>query len=106
MSPYMGTLQITAQEARDWWRALMGNVVDLVEDAAVLLQNGSPGRARSLVVLASEELAKAIWLDQVAGEFWLVDDAAVLDVSREFTAARSQAHRSRTVCLGTSVFLE
>jgi AbiV family abortive infection protein len=37
----------------------MENVVSLIEDAAALLANDSPGRARSLVILAEEELSKA-----------------------------------------------
>lgn len=62
--------EIDPQVAREWWRALMENAVSLVEDAAQLLTNDSPGRARSLSVLALEELAKAKWLYESARFEW------------------------------------
>lgn len=48
----------------------MANAVALVEDAAVLAESGSPGRAQALVVLAMEELAKARWLYEAAEWEW------------------------------------
>jgi AbiV family abortive infection protein len=62
--------QISAEFARHWWKTLMANAVSLIEDAAVLAAHESPGRARSLVVLAMEELAKARWLYQAAQGEW------------------------------------
>ncbi|MGU3294348.1 AbiV family abortive infection protein [Williamsia sp. M5A3_1d] len=53
------TLRLTADNARRYWHALIANVAALIDDANVLLDNQSPGRARSLLVLAQEELARA-----------------------------------------------
>ncbi len=62
--------EISAEFARQWWKTLMANAVALVEDAAVLAQHQSPGRAQALVVLAMEELAKARWLYTAAEWEW------------------------------------
>jgi AbiV family abortive infection protein len=62
--------EVAAQFARDWWKALMGNACALVEDAAVLAEHDSPGRAQALLVLAMEELAKARWIYQAAEWEW------------------------------------
>ncbi|KAB1651456.1 AbiV family abortive infection protein [Pseudoclavibacter chungangensis] len=62
--------KISAELARQWWKTLMANTVALVEDAAVLAEHQSPGRAQALVVLAMEELAKARWLYEVAEYEW------------------------------------
>jgi AbiV family abortive infection protein len=48
----------------------MRNVTELLEDAAALLDRGSAGRARSLVVLAGEELGKAVWVYRAAHAAW------------------------------------
>lgn len=48
--------------AREFWKALMDNASALVTDAHTLLAAGSYGRARSLGVLAQEELGKALWI--------------------------------------------
>lgn len=61
---------ISAQFARTWWKELMANSVALVDDAAALARNASPGRAQALVVLALEELAKARWLYDAANWEW------------------------------------
>ncbi|WP_257891002.1 AbiV family abortive infection protein [Rhodococcus sp. USK10] len=44
------------REARVFWKALMDNAASLIADAHVLLAAESYGRARSLTVLAQEEL--------------------------------------------------
>lgn len=62
--------KISAEFARQWWKALMANAVALIEDAAVLATHRSPGRAQALVVLAMEELAKARWLYEAAEGEW------------------------------------
>ena len=62
--------EISAEFARQWWKTLMTNAVALVEDAAVLAEHQSPGRAQALVVLAMEELAKARWLYEGAEWEW------------------------------------
>jgi AbiV family abortive infection protein len=67
---YGMTLRMTAQNSRAYWRALMANVVALIEDARVLLNNDSPGRARSLLILAQEELARATKLYDNAVHAW------------------------------------
>lgn len=64
------TLRLTAQNSRAYWRTLMTNVVALIDDAHVLLGNGSPGRARSLLILAQEELARAAVLYDTAVHAW------------------------------------
>lgn len=61
---------VSAEFARKWWKALMANACALIEDAAVLADHSSPGRAQTLVVLAMEELAKARWLYQAAEYQW------------------------------------
>lgn len=60
------------------WRALLSNVLDLIEDADTLLERKSYARARSLVILASEELARAVWLDRLASAVRLGPDSTVL----------------------------
>lgn len=52
-------LRLTADNARRYWHTLISNVAALINDASTLLDNNSPGRARSLLVLAQEELARA-----------------------------------------------
>lgn len=54
--------KMTGLDARAFWMALMDNASRLVEDARLLLDTGSFGRARSLTVLAQEELGKALWI--------------------------------------------
>lgn len=61
---------VTADFARQWWKALMANTVALVEDAALLVSHESAGRGQSLIVLAMEELAKARWLYEAAADQW------------------------------------
>lgn len=61
---------ISAEAARTWWKALMTNACGLIEDAAMLAQKESYGRATSLVVLSMEELAKARWLYEAAKYQW------------------------------------
>lgn len=51
--------QLTPSDARAYWRALLDNASQLVADARLLWDAGSYGRARSLTVLAEEELGKA-----------------------------------------------
>lgn len=62
--------EVTAEFARTWWKSLMANATALVEDAALLAQNSSPGRAQALLVLAMEELAKARWIYDAAQWEW------------------------------------
>jgi len=61
---------IPADEARTWWKALMANACALIVDADILAQHESYGRARSLVGLGMEELAKARWLYEAGQHQW------------------------------------
>ncbi|GAA4522556.1 hypothetical protein GCM10023191_101960 [Actinoallomurus oryzae] len=61
-------------EAREFWKALMDNASSLVSDARCLLSAGSYGRARSLTVLAQEELGKALWIYDVFQNAWSQGD--------------------------------
>lgn len=61
---------LDAAFARRWWLELMENCTALLEDAAVLLIHGSPGRTQALHVLALEELAKALWIYESAEDAW------------------------------------
>lgn len=47
-------MELSTKNARELWKALMDNAASLVRDAELLLRSGSPGRARSLTVLAQE----------------------------------------------------
>lgn len=71
------TLTLTAANARGYWRALMANAVALVEDTHLLLANGSAGRARSLLILAQEELARATALYATSVRAWEGNAASV-----------------------------
>jgi AbiV family abortive infection protein len=62
--------QVDGVFARRWWRALMANATALLRDAGLLLKADSPARARSLVILSLEELAKAEALASAAHEAW------------------------------------
>src|SRR5699024_8552920 len=57
-----GAMILHPTTARTFWKALMDNATSLITDAHLLLEHGSFGRARSLAVLAQEELGKALWL--------------------------------------------
>jgi len=49
---------LPAAVARHYWRALVENAISLIEDATCLADK-SPARARSLLILAHEEIGKA-----------------------------------------------
>ena len=68
--PALPVEEVSAEFARQWWKALMANVVELVQDAAALADRGSWGRAQALLVLAMEELAKARWIYEMAEWEW------------------------------------
>lgn len=55
-------MKINPKLARRLWKALIANATELIDDANVLFKRGSYGRARSLAVLAQEELGKALWI--------------------------------------------
>ncbi|WP_406406540.1 AbiV family abortive infection protein [Streptomyces sp. NBC_01643] len=63
-------VEMNPGQARDFWKALMDNASSLVTDAQALLSAKSYGRARSLTVLAQEELGKALWIYDVFHDAW------------------------------------
>jgi hypothetical protein len=75
--------------ARRWWLALMTNAIGLVDDAALLTMHGSYGRAQALLVLATEELARARflygaaedeWSRSIQSEAWIEVPAEVIEI--------------------------
>jgi len=80
---------MTGTEAREFWKALMDNASDLIADAHTLLEVGSLGRARSLTVLAQEELGKALWIYDEFYAAWNRGDEDAAEVDRLATHGRS-----------------
>ena len=66
----VGVDRVDPWRAHRWWLALMTNAIGLVEDAAVLTVHCSYGRAQALLVLATEELARARSLYDAAEDEW------------------------------------
>lgn len=60
----------------------MNNASGLVADAHTLLERGSHGRARSLAVLAQEELGKALWIYETFDQAWSTGSKDALEVPR------------------------
>ena len=58
-----------AEQARAFWRALVDNAAHLVDDSALLAMT-SPARSQSLLVLAQEELGKAVWVYNAFEASW------------------------------------
>nr|WP_209326403.1 AbiV family abortive infection protein [Brevibacterium renqingii] len=75
-------MEMHPSTARTFWRSLMDNASGLIADAHVLLERGSFGRARSLTVLAQEELGKALWIYEVFEQSWNTGIDEVREVSR------------------------
>ncbi|MFE7629140.1 AbiV family abortive infection protein [Kocuria sp. NPDC057446] len=73
--------EMSAVEARKFWKALVDNASALISDAHVLLAAESYGRARSLTVLAQEELGKALWIYETFEQAWSEGDDTPLVVS-------------------------
>lgn len=67
-------VEMAPAEARVFWKALMDNASSLIADAHVLLAAESYGRARSLTVLAQEELGKALWVYETFEQAWSQGD--------------------------------
>lgn len=61
---------MTPRDGRTFWKALMDNASALIADAHVLFNADSFGRARSLTVLAQEELGKALWIYDIFESSW------------------------------------
>lgn len=77
--------------AREFWTALMDNATSLVVDAQLLLQHESYGRARSLTVLAQEELGKALWVYETFEQAWSDGSAEEQEVPRLASDGRRHA---------------
>ncbi|PLC11635.1 hypothetical protein AUQ48_04460 [Kocuria flava] len=73
--------EMSPVEARKFWKALVDNASALISDAHVLLAAESYGRARSLTVLAQEELGKALWIYEAFQQAWSEGDNTPLVVS-------------------------
>lgn len=73
---------MTPQDARTFWKSLMDNASALIADAHLLLSVGSFGRARSLAVLAQEELGKAVWIYDTFESPWSTGDGEPRRVAR------------------------
>ncbi|WP_060887533.1 AbiV family abortive infection protein [Streptomyces caniscabiei] len=67
-------VEMSPMQAREFWKALVDNASSLITDAHTLLSAGSYGRARSLTVLAQEELGKALWIYDVFQASWSQGD--------------------------------
>jgi len=63
-------VEMSPSAAREFWKALMDNASALIADAHALLAVSSYGRARSLSVLAQEELGKALWIYEAFSSSW------------------------------------
>ena len=73
---------MTPRDGRTFWKALMGNASGLIADAHALLNAESFGRARSLTVLAQEELGKALWIYDTFESSWSTGDETPRTVDR------------------------
>jgi AbiV family abortive infection protein len=80
-------------DAREFWKALMDNASALIADANVLLGVDSFGRARSLTVLAQEELGKALWIYDEFAAAWSTGDDTAREVSRLEVHGRSHVQK-------------
>ncbi|MEU8949690.1 AbiV family abortive infection protein [Streptomyces sp. NPDC048489] len=84
-------VEMSPMQAREFWKALVDNASSLITDANRLLSAGSYGRARSLTVLAQEELGKALWIYDVFQTAWSQGDD-----SPQVVSALAQYGRSHT----------
>jgi AbiV family abortive infection protein len=77
------SVTVSAGFAREFWRALLTNATELLEDAGALYARGSFGRARALAVLAREEIGKSSWVGELAAATWTTGEGVVeLDGAR------------------------
>lgn len=69
--------------ARDYWRALLENATGSIRDAQALFDIASFGRARSLAVLAEEELGKATTVYDKFADAWTTGESTPRDLPTE-----------------------
>ncbi|MFD6114030.1 AbiV family abortive infection protein [Streptomyces yangpuensis] len=86
-------VEMSPGQAREFWKALVDNASALIADAHTLLAVGSYGRARSLTVLAQEELGKALWIYDVFQNAWSQGDKAPRRVDALATHGRNHAKK-------------
>ncbi|MCY0954242.1 AbiV family abortive infection protein [Streptomyces sp. H27-S2] len=86
-------VEMSPEQAREFWKALVDNASALIADAHTLLAAGSYGRARSLTVLAQEELGKALWIYDVFQFAWSQGDEAPRRVDALATHGRSHTKK-------------
>lgn len=84
-------MEILPSTARTFWKALMDNASSLVADANALVVCGSFGRARSLTVLAQEELGKALWIYESFQQSWSTGSEEAREVPRLTADGRRHA---------------
>lgn len=77
--------------ARKLWKALVDNASGLISDASALLERGSFGRARSLTVLAQEELGKALWVYETFEQSWNTGAGKTLEIPKLSSDGRRHA---------------
>lgn len=77
--------------ARTFWKSLVDNASGLIADARTLLERGSFGRARSLTVLAQEELGKALWIYETFERSWSTGAGEAREVPRLSSDGRRHA---------------
>lgn len=87
----MGDMQMSPNTARVFWKALMDNAAGLITDADALLERESFGRARSLTVLAQEELGKALWIYETFEGAWSAGSDTPMEVAKLKTHGRHHA---------------
>lgn len=69
----------------------MDNASGLIADAHALLQMESFGRARSLTVLAQEELGKALWVYETFAQSWNAGAGKPLEIPKPSSDGRRHA---------------
>lgn len=86
-------MEMTPSTGRAFWKALMDNATGLIADADALLERESFGRARSLTVLAQEELGKALWIYEIFERSWSAAAEAPMEVAKLKTHGRHHASK-------------
>ncbi|MEV0462958.1 AbiV family abortive infection protein [Nocardia tengchongensis] len=84
-------MELHPSTARTYWKALMDNASNLIADADALMARGSYGRARSLAVLAQEELGKALWIYETFEHSWSTGAQDEFEVTKLRTDGRRHA---------------
>lgn len=86
--------------ARTFWKGLVDNASGLIADAHALYERESYGRARSLTVLAQEELGKALWIYEAFERSW----STGADEAREVPQLASDGHHHTAKYMEACVF--